>query len=93
MYDFAVFVDHMEFQGVFVGCQYGESRGIAAEDGAVGFAHFAALRCRRVDHVIDARVRAAYVLEVVDMTADVHLNLVAAQYGVDLALHVGALRV
>lgn len=44
MDDFAVFVDHMEFQGVFVGCQYGESRGIAAEDGAVGFLHFAAQR-------------------------------------------------
>lgn len=87
----AVAVEHVEAEVAGVGGEDGEACGVAAVDGALCRGWFAAAGARGVDDIIGLRAGTPDVLEVVDVAADIHVYLVAAQYSVDPFLHVGAL--
>ena len=93
MEDTALLVEHVEFKILRRSRANGESRRAAAENGALGGLHLAAEGSGSVDDVVDGRIRPADVLVVVDVAADIHVDIVLQKDGVDALLHVGPLGV
>lgn len=52
--------------------------------------HLAGERTGRIGDIVDVAACHAYVLEVVDVPADVHIHLVLAQDGIETCLHIRA---
>ena len=72
----------------FAGRYNGETRFGAAEYGPFDGLHLAGERTGRIGDIVDVAACHAYVLEVVDVPADVHIHLVLAQDGIETCLHI-----
>ena len=83
-------VNHAQFQCLFAGRYNGETRFGAAEYGPFDGLHLAGERTGRIGDIVDVAACHAYVLEVVDVPADVHIHLVLAQDGIETCLHIRA---
>ena len=70
-------VNHAQFQCLFAGRYNGETRFGAAEYGPFDGLHLAGERTGRIGDIVDVAACHAYVLEVVDVPADVHIHLCA----------------
>ena len=90
MQHIAFLVNHAQFQCLFAGRYNGETRFGAAEYGPFDGLHLAGERTGRIGDIVDVAACHAYVLEVVDVPADVHIHLVLAQDGIETCLHIRA---
>ena len=82
---------HAQFQCLGCGRKDGEARFAATEHGTFDRLHFAAERTGRVRDVVDVAARHVDVLEVVDVSVDVHIHPVTAQDGVYTLLQIESL--
>lgn len=89
----AGFVNHVEAKLVLAGGNDGEAGFRAAEAGAFDGVDFATERGGGVDYIVYPAVRHADVLEVVDVSAEVHVYVVATEHRVEAFLQVEAFAV
>ena len=74
--DVAVLVNHRQTQLLLVSGQYGETFGWAAEHCSLYRLNLSCERSRRINYIIDVVALHIYVLEVVDMSANVHCHII-----------------
>jgi len=86
-------VNHPQRQFLLVCRNDGETRFRTAKHGSFRGFHFAGEGAGGVDDVINIASRRADVLEVVDMSADVHIYFMLAEYRVEAGLHIQAFAV
>lgn len=83
------FLSIMRSSGVFLLADTMEKPGSGLQN-TVRFdgLHLAGERTGRIGDIVDVAACHAYVLEVVDVPADVHIHLVLAQDGIETCLHI-----
>ena len=91
MQHLARLVNHAELQSFGSRRYDGESWFGTAKYGTFYRVYFAAERTAGVGHVVDVAAFDTYMLEIVDVAADVHVHMMTAQDGVYTLLHVLAL--